>query len=63
VRLMDERLSSAQADSMLAETGLRARKRKPALDQVAAQQILQQFFDSPAQSIAHDAPDEFSVNS
>jgi len=63
VRLIDERLSSALADSMLAETGLRARKRKPALDQVAAQQILQQFFDSPAQSIAHDAPDEFSVNS
>ena len=63
VRLMDERLSSAMADSMLMEAGLRAKKRKPALDQVAAQQILQQFFDYPEQSIAHDAPDNFPVNS
>lgn len=61
VRLIDERLSSALADSMLAETGLRAKKRKPALDQVAAQQILQQFFEYPAQSIAHDAPGDFPV--
>ncbi len=61
VRLVDERLSSALADSMLAETGLRARKRKPALDQVAAQPILQQFFDYPAQSIPHDAPGEYPV--
>ena len=65
--ILQERMTGGMRNSQLAqmgaETGLRAKKRKPALDQVAAQQILQQFFDSPAQSIAHDAPDEFSVNS
>ncbi|MBB5019338.1 putative Holliday junction resolvase [Chitinivorax tropicus] len=55
VRLVDERLSSAVADTMLAELGLSSRKRKPALDQVAALQILQAFFDHPEASIAHDA--------
>ncbi len=55
VRLVDERLSSAVADGMLAEIGLSARKRKPALDQVAALQILQAFFDHPEASVAHNA--------
>ncbi|WP_137938133.1 Holliday junction resolvase RuvX [Chitinivorax sp. B] len=55
VRLVDERLSSAVADTLLAEIGLSSRKRKPALDQVAALQILQAFFDHPEASIAHHA--------
>ncbi|MDR3410784.1 MAG: Holliday junction resolvase RuvX [Formivibrio sp.] len=46
VDLVDERLSSAAASDALNETGLRGRKQKPALDQVAAMQILQGWFDS-----------------
>ena len=42
----DERLTSLYAESLLAEAGLRGRRQKPALDQVAAQAILQGFFDS-----------------
>ncbi|WP_410499242.1 Holliday junction resolvase RuvX [Chitinibacter sp. S2-10] len=45
VHLVDERLSSAAATQALNETGLRGRKQKPALDQVAAMQILQAYFD------------------
>ena len=47
VHLVDERLSSAAASSALNETGLRGRKQKTALDQVAAMQILQTYFDTP----------------
>lgn len=46
VDLVDERLSSAAACDALNEAGLRGRKQKPALDQVAAMQILQGWFDS-----------------
>ncbi|WP_373974463.1 Holliday junction resolvase RuvX [Chitinibacter sp. SCUT-21] len=45
VSLVDERLSSAGATQALNEIGLRGRKQKPALDQVAAMQILQSYFD------------------
>ncbi|WP_028449064.1 MULTISPECIES: Holliday junction resolvase RuvX [Chitinibacter] len=45
VALVDERLSSAGATQALNETGLRGRKQKPALDQVAAMQILQSYLD------------------
>lgn len=48
VDLIDERLSSAAASEALNETGLRGRKQKPALDQVAAMQILQGWFDQQA---------------
>lgn len=48
VDLVDERLSSAAACEALNETGLRGRKQKPALDQVAAMQILQGWFDQQA---------------
>lgn len=41
----DERLTSLYAESLLAEAGLRGRKQKPVLDQVAAQAILQGFFE------------------
>ncbi|WP_255991804.1 Holliday junction resolvase RuvX [Chitinolyticbacter albus] len=45
VDLVDERYSSAAASQALNETGVRGRKQKPALDQVAAMQILQAWFD------------------
>lgn len=48
VELIDERLSSAAADSSLSEAGVTSRKRKPLLDQVAAQHILQAYLDSIA---------------
>lgn len=44
--LADERLSSAAASEFLGEAGVRGRKQKIMLDQVAAQQILQTFFES-----------------
>jgi putative Holliday junction resolvase len=44
--LADERLSSAAASEYLSEAGVRGRKQKDMLDQVAAQQILQTFFES-----------------
>jgi putative holliday junction resolvase len=47
VALVDERLTTSEAVSMLHEAGIEARKQKPARDQVAAQQILQAFFDRP----------------
>ncbi|KPC53386.1 Holliday junction resolvase RuvX [Amantichitinum ursilacus] len=45
VDYVDERLSSAAASNALDETGVRGRKQKTALDQVAAMQILQGWFD------------------
>lgn len=47
VWLVDERHTSLVAESMLNETGLRGRKQKPVLDQVAAQAILQTWFEAP----------------
>jgi len=48
VHLVDERLSSRAAQSALAEAGAAHRRRKAALDPVAAQLILQSFFDEAA---------------
>ncbi|WP_274571454.1 Holliday junction resolvase RuvX [Neisseria leonii] len=45
---VDERLSSVYAESLLAEAGVFGRKRKAVLDRVAAQAILQGFFDGGA---------------
>lgn len=45
--LVDERYTSIAASSQLAEMGIRGIKQKPLLDQVAAQQILQAYFDEP----------------
>lgn len=47
VALVDESYSSAAASSTLNESGIRGRQQKPVLDQVAAQHILQHFFDEP----------------
>jgi putative holliday junction resolvase len=48
VELVDERLTSVAAESSLAEAGVGLRKRKPVIDQVAAQHILQAYFDDQA---------------
>ena len=44
--LIDERLSSAEASQSLSELGIKGRKQKPMLDQIAAQVILQSYFDT-----------------
>lgn len=49
VVMIDERLSSIEAESSLKEMGITGRKQKPMLDQVAAQHILQSYFDQMAQ--------------
>jgi putative Holliday junction resolvase len=46
VSWVDERLSSLDAESRLRETGRNARSAKPLLDAVAAQLILQTWFES-----------------
>jgi len=45
VILQDERYTSETASAMLRERGITGRKQKAVLDQIAAQQILQSFFD------------------
>jgi len=51
VDLADERLTSRDAESRLRETGRDAKTMKPLLDAVAAQLILQTWFDSHATSL------------
>jgi len=48
VTLVDERLTSAAAESDLREAGLDWKARKGKLDAVAAQHILQDYFDAAA---------------
>jgi len=48
VALADERLTSAAADAELREAGLDWRSRKARVDAVAAQHILQDYFDAAA---------------
>lgn len=43
--LVDERYTSITASAALQEAGIKRKKQKPVLDQVAAQQILQSYFD------------------
>ncbi|QDQ26893.1 Holliday junction resolvase RuvX [Chitinimonas arctica] len=45
VALVDERLTSVEAEGLLSQAGTFGKKRKSALDQVAAMQILQAWFD------------------
>lgn len=45
VVMIDERLSSVEASQALNQIGIGGRKQKPMLDQVAAQCILQSYFD------------------
>jgi len=46
VMMMDERLSSAEASQQLGEAGIKGRQQKTMIDAVAAQVILQSYFDS-----------------
>ncbi len=56
VVMIDERLSSYEAEQSLNEMGVRGRKQKPLLDQVSAQNILQLYFDTiKSESSFHDA--------
>jgi putative Holliday junction resolvase len=50
VELVDERLTSAAAELSLGEAGIAPRKRKPLVDQVAAQHILQAYLDTAGRS-------------
>jgi len=45
IRLVDERYTSITASVALREAGIKGKKQKLVLDQVAAQQILQSYFD------------------
>jgi len=47
VARVDERFTSVAADSALTAAGIRGAERKAARDQVAAQLILQSWFDDP----------------
>lgn len=49
--LVDERYTSAAASSALDEEGIHGRKQKSLIDQYAAQQILQAYFDEPSAGI------------
>ena len=49
--LMDERYTSHAASAQLNEEGVRGMKQKVLIDQYAAQQILQAYFDEPASGI------------
>ena len=46
VMMIDERLSSAEASQQLSDAGINAREQKSIIDAVAAQVILQSYFDS-----------------
>ena len=50
-RFADERLTSAAAETSLAEAGVASRKRKPVIDQVAAQHILQAYLNEQARAV------------
>jgi RNase H-fold protein (predicted Holliday junction resolvase) len=56
--LQDERLSSREAESVLARTETDWRKRKPLLDAASAAIILQDYLDAHASSTAIDSEDE-----
>ena len=51
VILVDERYTSAAASSELAAAGVHGIRQKPLLDQVAAQQILQAYFEEPGMGL------------
>jgi len=51
VILVDERYTSASASTKLTEMGVRGIRQKPLIDQVAAQYILQAYFDEPTMAI------------
>jgi putative Holliday junction resolvase len=50
IKTWDERLTSAQANRVLIESGMRREKRKTKVDQTAAAILLQSFLDSETQT-------------
>ena len=56
VARVDERYTTEEAESTLAAAGVRAGDRKAVRDEVAAQLILQAWFDDPAQRESLGAP-------
>ena len=48
VRLVDERLTSAEAKTRLREAGVHGAQRQQAVDSLAAQRILQDYFEQPS---------------
>ena len=52
VWLVDERLTSVIAESLLDEAGVHGRRQKAMLDQVAAQAILMGWFEQPGEALA-----------
>lgn len=55
VSFADERLTSLDAEARLRETGRNAKSAKPVLDAVAAQLILQTWFENPHAELAQPA--------
>ena len=51
VILVDERYTSLSASAQLNEHGIHGRKQKTLIDQYAAQQILQAYFDEPSSGL------------
>ena len=49
--LVDERYTSASASAQLTEMGVRGIRQKPVIDQVAAQHILQAYFNEPMMAL------------
>ena len=49
--LLDERYTSLSASAQLNEKGIHGMKQKPLIDQYAAQQILQAYFDEPSSGL------------
>lgn len=56
VVMVDERLTSSEASQSLQQGGISGRKQKPLLDQVAAQHILQSYFDTVSASMQARLP-------
>lgn len=51
IYFVDERLSSMLAEELLKQAGVKGHKQKAMLDQVAAQAILQSFFNGSVESV------------
>lgn len=54
VRLADERLTTVTAARMLSQRGVRGRRQRAVVDQVAAVEILQAWLDARAAAVARD---------
>lgn len=54
--LVDERLTSQEASRSLHEAGVHGKSQKAVLDQVAAQRILQSYFDAQGKGLAAPIP-------